>query len=1005
MKPIRLSRKFTTEGVDPFTQFTWVPRTATISEKFLAKELEFPDSWSQNSVNIVATKFLRVVELENGTLRQELSAKDMIERIASTLTKWGLEQAYFSEEGAAIFHDELVFILCDQRASFNSPVWFNVGTKRGRVREEQCSACFINGIEDTMESILDLGKIEGKLYKGGSGSGVNYSKLRSSREFLSGGGYASGPVPFIQKDDANAGAIKSGGTTRRAAKMVILNIDHGDIQEFIQCKARAEKMVQALIAAGFDSDFRARGGAYDSIPFQNGNNTVRVTREFMQAVRDGKPWNLLARDGKVLETVDARKLWTSIAEAAHACGCPGLHFDDEINKWHTTPKHGRINGSNPCCFTGDTLVLTTKGAIRFDDLFIRMQNIESDHSINKCLLHYPRVMSYKRELDAWAFRRVVKVWVAGTAKALLTVTTHKGLVLRCTPEHKFLMESNAYVEAQHLQAGDKLRGRLDDYVISVESNAANEPVYDMEVEDAHNFSVTSEGVTDHSVIVHNSEYMSHDDSACNLASLNICKCLHPDLSLDVDAFNHTVDIIFLGQDIVVDMAAYPTEKIQKNASDYRQIGLGYANLGAWFMQQGLPYDSDEARALAAQVTALLTGRAYFRSAEIAAWKGPFRMFHDNTESMMSVMRMHQHALADVDNKTNPIFQAAQENWRDVLSFGTMYGYRNSQATVIAPTGTIGFMMDCDTTGIEPEIALAKTKMLVGGGKMRIVNQCVPRALAQLHCYSQSEIDSITAYVLKNGSVVNSGVKPEHYAIFDGSFAESVGGRFLRPEAHILMLAAVQPFVSGSISKTVNVPGDATVADIEKLYMMAYEEDLKCVAIYRDGAKQTQPLKSVSVAGPPPAVRHKLPDTRQSVTHKFAVAGHEGYMHVGLYENGQPGELFIDMAKEGSTISGLMDSFATGISLALQHGTPLDVLIAKFTRTNFAPSGFTGNPDIPRATSLMDYIFTWLEKKFILVDVVPVKTFSGMMCPECGTELVQTGTCRTCPTCTWNGGCG
>jgi ribonucleotide reductase alpha subunit len=863
-----------------------------------------------------------------------------------------------------------------------------------------------------MESILDLGKIEGKLYKGGSGSGVNYSPLRSSREFLSGGGYASGPVPFIQKDDANAGAIKSGGTTRRAAKMVILNIDHGDIQEFIQCKARAEKMVQALIAAGFDSDFRARGGAYDSIPFQNGNNTVRVTREFMQAVRDGKPWNLLARDGRVLETVDARKLWTSIAEAAHACGCPGLHFDDEINKWHTTPKHGRINGSNPCCFTGDTLVDTSEGALSFNELMRMEANNEP----------LPLAFSFSTETNMPVLRPITRVWQAGVSKKLATVVTERGITLRCTPEHRFMLRNGTYVEAQRLEPGMRLRkigrwtntqrsnrnylnlratqacangtivqarwmweqvhgeipngvdvhhlngnptddrlsnlslvdalshraehsvgsanarfidveprllveawedietenpGRpvsisrwnayvrknflvgfipianirgirgmswtefaswieqnrsvVNDAVKSVSVEDAEEPVFDLEVEGTHNFGVRDASSV-HSVIVHNSEYMSHDDSACNLASLNICKCLHPDLSLDVDAFNHTVDIIFLGQDIVVDMAAYPTEKIQKNASDYRQIGLGYANLGAWFMQQGLPYDSDEARALAAQITALLTGRAYFRSAEIAAWKGPFRMFLDNTDSMMAVMRMHQHALADIDNKTNPIFQAAQENWRNVLAFGTMYGYRNSQATVIAPTGTIAFMMDCDTTGIEPEIALVKTKLLVGGGKMRIVNQCVPRALAQLHCYRQNEIDSITEYVLKNGSVVNSGLKPEHYSIFDGAFAESVGGRFLRPEAHILMLAAVQPFVSGSISKTVNVPGDATVADIEKLYMLAYDKNLKCVAIYRDGAKQTQPLKSVSVAGPPPAVRHKLPDTRQSVTHKFDSTG-------------------------------------------------------------------------------------------------------------------------------------
>lgn len=864
---ITLNRRFTNGIDDPFSYFKWVSRTAKISDsegnvKFEAKNLEFPEGWSQSAVDITTTKYFRVVETEDGSLVAELSAAAMIRRVVETLTRWGLEQNYFDEDGAKIFFDELVYALCDQKVAFNSPVWFNVGTKRGRQGEEQCSACFINSVDDDMQSILNLAVVEGRLYKGGSGSGVNYSRLRSSREALSGGGCASGPIPFIQKDDANAGAIKSGGTTRRAAKMVILDIDHGDICEFIDSKAVAEKKAAALIDAGFNSDFTARGGVYDGLPFQNANHTVRVTDEFLRAVKNGGDFKLRARNGKVLEVVKAKDLWRQIAVAAHTCGDPGLHFTDMIDAWHTTPFYGPIRASNPC-----------------------------------------------------------------------------------------------------------------------------------------------------------SEYMSNDDTSCNLASINICKHLNPDDSLDHDAFVHTINIVYLAQDILIDKAGYPTEKIAKNSKAYRQIGLGYANLGAWFMRLGISYDSDQARSLASVVTALMTGTAYTRSAEIASVLGPFEHFDINRDTMLQVMQKHELAYADIDDKClDKIHRATYIRGLHAVATANQavikHGARNSQATVIAPTGTIAFMMDCDTTGIEPDAALVKTKKLVGGGTMTIVNQSVTRALMKLGYTDELLLKDIKAYILKNSSVVGSGINKNDYPVFDCAFSENIASRCLRPEAHVLMLAAVQPFVSGSISKTVNLSNSATVEDIERIYMLAWEKGLKCIALYRDGCKRTQPLSTIqNTDGPPKAVRNKLPDTRNSVTHKFSIGGHEGYLQVGLYNDGQPGEIFVKMAKEGSTISGLMDSFATAVSLGLQHGVPLQLLVDKLTYTNFEPKGLTGNSDIPRATSIMDYIFKWIEKKYLgkkdEEEVLLPKSKSvnsGITCSYCGATMRQTGTCKTCESCGKSGGC-
>ncbi len=816
---LTVPRYFTTPGVDPADEMAWEFRTAGITGEdgkvvFEQRNIEVPKSWSMLATNVVASKYFRGTP---GTPERESSVRKLVGRVADTLTRWGQEGGYFSTEAdRTAFHAELTHLLLRQKAAFNSPVWFNVGVEQ----HPQCSACFINSVDDSMESILGLAKTEGMLFKYGSGTGSNLSPLRSSKELLAGGGTASGPVSFMKGFDAFAGVIKSGGKTRRAAKMVILNADHPDIVEFIRCKAQEEKKAWALIEAGYDGNFN--GEAYSSIFFQNSNNSVRVTDAFMKAVVEDQVWQTHAvRDGRPMETYRARDLFQEIAEAAHLCGDPGLQFDTTINDWHTCPNTARINASNPC-----------------------------------------------------------------------------------------------------------------------------------------------------------SEYMFLDDSACNLASLNLMLFRSPlDGSFDVEAFRHAVDVVLLAQEIIVGFSKYPTEKITLNSHAYRPLGLGYANLGALLMASGLPYDSEVGRNYAAAVTSLMCGEAYCMSAKMAEKMGPFSGYEKNAEPMLRVIGKHRRAGYQIppEGVSEDLFKAQRQAWDDALALGTEGGFRNSQVTVLAPTGTIGFMMDCDTTGIEPDIALIKYKKLVGGGMLKIVNNTVPLALQRLG-YSTTEAQSIVSHLDQRETIEGApGLKPEHLPVFDCAFKPAKGERSIHWLGHLRMMGATQPFLSGAISKTVNLPTTATVEDIEKAYLEAWKLGLKAVAVYRDGCKRSQPLntskKDEAKAEPAVpletarAVRRRLPDERRSITHKFSIGGHEGYLTVGMYDDGSPGELFVVMAKEGSVVSGLMDSFATSVSLALQYGVPLRVLVDKFSHTRFEPSGFTGNPDIPIAKSITDYIFRWLSLKF------------------------------------------
>jgi ribonucleoside-diphosphate reductase alpha chain len=829
---VAVNRYFTKPGDDGFANVEWELRTAAITGEsgktvFEQRDVEVPKSWSQTATNVVVQKYFRGVL---GTPQRERSVRQLISRVVDTITAWGKKDGYFAtDESSRIFNAELKHLLVEQKMAFNSPVWFNVGIEP----EPQCSACFINSVQDTMDSILTLAHTEGMLFKFGSGTGTNLSAIRSSQELLQGGGTASGPVSFMRGFDAFAGVIKSGGKTRRAAKMVILNVEHPDIEEFIWCKAKEEKKAWTLIDAGYDGSFD--GEAYKSVFFQNSNNSVRVTDDFMEAVQKDRDWSTRAvRDGRPVRTFKARELWRAIADAAWQCGDPGLQFDTTVNAWHTSAGTARINASNPC-----------------------------------------------------------------------------------------------------------------------------------------------------------SEYMYLDDSACNLASLNLRKFVQdPDSEtkgeLDVEAFRRAVEITILGQEIIVGNAKYPTKKIEQNSHRFRPLGLGYANLGALLMSRGLPYDSAPARAYAGAITALMTGWAYRTSAVIARdVTGPFDGYAENEDSFLHVMKKHRSHVDKIDASQVPgdLHGAARAAWDDAIAVGKEHGFRNGQATVLAPTGTIGFMMDCDTTGIEPDIALIKYKRLVGGGMIKIVNNTITEALSKLG-YNDDQAKEIVEYVDTEETIEGApGLKEEHLPVFDCAFRAANGTRSIHYQGHIRMMAAAQPFISGAISKTVNLPPDSTVEDVQDAYMESWKQGLKAVAIYRDGCKRTQPLSTSKtdpglakaggavaevpvVNGPPAAVRKKLPDERQSFTHKFSVAGHEGYIHVGLYETGEPGEIFVKMAKEGSTISGLMDSFATAISLALQHGVPLRLLVDKFSRTRFEPYGFTENPEIPRASSIMDYLFRWLGAKFI-----------------------------------------
>ena len=821
---LKFERVFSSEGVDPFDEIEWELRSAVIGNEkgevvFEQRDVEIPKVWSQQATNIVVSKYFRGTL---GTPERERSVRQLIGRVVDAITAWAREQEYFASDADLLaFSADLKHLLVYQKASFNSPVWFNCGFEKA----PQCSACFINSVQDTMDSILTLARTEGMLFKFGSGTGTNLSPIRSSQELLAGGGTASGPVSFMKGYDAFAGVIKSGGKTRRAAKMVILNADHPDVVEFINCKVEEEKKAWALIDAGYDGSFT--GPAYSSVFFQNSNNSVRVTDEFMRAVLDDGEWTTRAvMDGRPMETHKARDLMRQIAEATWICGDPGMQFDSTINDWHTCPNTARINASNPC-----------------------------------------------------------------------------------------------------------------------------------------------------------SEYMFLDDSACNLASINLMKFVRDNpkapggTEFDVESFRAAVRTMITAQEVIVDNASYPTRAIEKNSHDYRPLGLGYANLGALLMSRGLPYDSDAGRDYAATVTAIMHGESYAQSARIARdHGGPFAGYEKNREPFLRVVRKHRAALKDVDRTNVPraLYEAARQTWNEAVELGEDHGYRNAQVTVLAPTGTIGFMMDCDTTGVEPDIALVKYKKLVGGGLMKIVNQTVPMALARLG-YTKDEVREIVAHIDERETIEGAPhLKEKDLPVFDCAFKPAQGERSIHYMGHIKMIGAVQPFISGAISKTVNVPKDCTVEDIQQAYVDSWRMGAKAVSIYRDGSKRTQPLNTsrdkqllaaagVAVAQP---IRRKLPDERQAITHKFDVAGHEGYITVGVYEDGTPGELFLVMAKEGSTISGFADAFAQAISYALQYGVPLQDLVDKFSHVRFEPSGMTRNPDVRFAKSIVDYIFRWMAAKFL-----------------------------------------
>ena len=793
---LRFQRVFTRDGTDPFDEIEWELRAAVIGNErgeiiFEQCDVEFPKAWSQQATNIVVSKYFRG---QLGSPERESSVKQLIGRVVDTLTQWARDKKYFvTEDDLQAFSDDLKYLLVHQRAAFNSPVWFNCGFEKA----PQCSACFINSVQDTMDSILTLAKTEGMLFKFGSGTGSNLSAIRSSREALAGGGTASGPVSFMKGYDAFAGVIKSGGKTRRAAKMVILNADHPDIETFITCKVEEERKAWALIDAGYDGSFT--GPAYASVFFQNSNNSVRVTDEFMRAALDDGEWQTRAVcDGEVMDTYKAGDLLSQIADATHVCGDPGMQFDTTINDWHTCPNTASINASNPC-----------------------------------------------------------------------------------------------------------------------------------------------------------SEYMFLDDSACNLASLNLMTFVNEARDFDCTEFVAAVRTLLTAQEIIVDCASYPTKAIERNSRDYRPLGLGYANLGALLMSRGLSYDSEAGRDYAAAITALMTGEAYAQSARVARdHGGPFAGYEKNEEPFLRVMRKHRTALKDVDRTNVPsdLYAAAKQAWNDAVELGEEHGYRNAQATVLAPTGTIGFMMDCDTTGVEPDIALVKYKKLVGGGMMKIVNQTVPMALGRLG-YESSQIDEIVAYIDQHETIEGAPhLKNKDLPVFDCAFKAARGERSIHYMGHVRMIGATQPFISGAISKTVNVPKEATVDEIKQAYVDSWRLGTKAVSIYRDGSKRTQPLNTSrdtkggmvgaveGLIGQP--VRRRLPDERQAITHKFEIGGHEGYVTIGLFEDGSPGEIFLVMAKEGSTISGFADAFAQAVSYALQYGVPLQVLVDKFSHVRFEPSGMT-----------------------------------------------------------------
>ncbi len=893
------SRLFTNAAEDPFSSVRWETREVSIENQageriFYQQAVECPIEWSQTAVSIVASRYFAGSVVE---ARRERSVKQLISRVVACIRTWGISQEYFENaEQADIFAAELSYALLHQMAAFNSPVWFNVGVHE----KPQCSACFILSVEDSIESLIELQATEVKLFKFGSGAGSNLSKIRSSKERLSNGGNPSGPVSFMRGYDAWANTIKSGGKTRRAAKMQILDVTHPDIIEFIECKKKEEQKAWALMEAGYEARIGAPGGAYDSVMFQNSNISVRASDEFMNAAAEGRTYfTQRIFDGAPCEELKAREILCKIAESAHLCGDPGMQFDSTINRWHTCPNSGRINASNPC-----------------------------------------------------------------------------------------------------------------------------------------------------------SEYMHLDNSACNLSSINLLKFIDEKGEFNPEKFAHVIRLLITAQDILIDNSSYPTPEIEKGARQYRQLGLGYSNLGALLMRQGIPYDSDAGRTWAAAITAMLTGEAYRTSARLAAHKGPFVGFRKNRKAMLEVMSKHHQALASYDFSILPkkFHQAIGEVWDDVEKEGSISGFRNAQTTVLAPTGTISFMMDCDTTGIEPDIALVKYKKLVGGGLLKLVNQSVEPAL-RAQGYSPEQCNDILSFIDTHDTIEGAPhLKASDLAVFDCALKPAHGSRSVHYQGHLKMMASVQPFLSGAISKTVNLSHDCSVEEIMQIFIEAWKLGIKAVALYRDGSKRLQPLnvgkQALSAAKETERpLRRKLPSERKALTHKFSVAGLEGYITVGLYEDGAPGEIFLTVAKEGSTLSGVMDAFATSISLALQYGVPLPALVRKFTHMRFEPAGFTGNSEIPSASSIVDYVFKWLANRFLnaeerkragLISNIDggahlgetlrgeagakdkksapnsaAENFASIVqfedsppCTACGSSLmVRQGSCYVCLNCGTQGGCG
>ncbi len=1238
---LSIKRFFTTEGTHPFESVEWERRDARIGHgdrvAFEQKGVEFPKSWSQNATNIVAQKYFRG---QLGSPERESSVREMVSRVAGTITGWGRSGNYFaSDEDATSFNHELTHILLHQIAAFNSPVWFNVGFEES----PQCSACFILSVEDTMESILDWNTREGMIFRGGSGSGINLSNIRGSMEPLAKGGTASGPVSFMRGADSWAGTIKSGGKTRRAAKMVVLDVDHPDIREFIWCKAKEEDKAAALRDAGFDMSID--GDGFKSIQYQNANNSVRVTDEFMQAVEEDREWHLTARSTgePVGEPIPARELMREIAEAAWRCADPGVQYDTTINQWHTSPNSGRINASNPC-FPADARVHTTLGLLRIEDL------VERGEAGEEFRVYTHRATADQPDDGVVATRPIA--FMRNDVKPIVRLRFANGGELRCTPNHRLWTMNRGYVRAEELTREDRVLlndsrtpaenaswalpvkieaqaksfarggsatyqdlpdrwseglGELTGHLIgdgcltdvqtgwvyggddlkdgladahegllreliggvsrqamdngTVQLRAGSEAVrelfrglgvtsaraHDKRVPEAiftaptevqaaflrglfgadgcvsrveaggkanryaglgsrsngllkdvqrllstwgirgriyritdsksSTFSytrkdgttvdyATREGfdlritgsdltrfaaeigfscprkqgaveslinertlyrtkagttlvareddgqelvynlteplhhsyIVDGVVVANCSEYMHVDNSACNLASLNLMKFRRADGTLDVPSFEHTVDVMLLAQEIIVGPSSYPTEEIGVNARAFRQLGLGYANLGAYLMSNGMAYDSDEGRGAAAGITALMTGRAYRRSAEVAGALGPYEHYEENRYAHNAVMRMHRDAsqvIPDAVCVDQKLLAAARRSWEEAVELGERLGYRNAQATVLAPTGTISFLMDCDTTGVEPDFSLVKFKELVGGGQMTIVNRTVPLALQTLG-YTEPQIEQIEAHLAEHGTILGApGLSDEHLLVFD----VAVGERPISHMGHLKMMGAVQPFISGAISKTVNMPQESTVEDISDAYTQAWHLGIKALAIYRDGSKTAQALrtdaqqvleapadvdqlieqavgKALAEAGPR---RKRMARERQSLTHKFSIGGHEGYITAGMYADGSVGEIFLtDIGKEGSTLRGMMNSFATAISISLQYGVPLETLVQKFSYMRFEPEGITGNPEIPFAKSMPDYIMRWLASRFLDTDA---QEELGILTPE------------------------